>query len=132
MLGRIALLLLILLPLLELYLLVELGRWLGSGWSVVALVVLTAIAGGAFARVQGLRILWNIRRDLSEGRVPSEGLIDGLFVLVGGVLLIVPGILTDLAGLVLLLPFTRRRLKEGLRRRMAEWVRTGSVRFFIW
>lgn len=130
MLGRI-LLGLVLWVLLELYLLVEVGRWLGSGWAVVALVILTGIGGAALARIQGFGIFYRIRRDLAEGRMPQEGLIDGLFVLLGGLLLIMPGILSDLIGIFLLVPMVRRRLKRGLERRMTRWIERGSVRIFI-
>lgn len=130
MLGRLALLF-ILVPLLELYLLIRSGMWLGSGWAVIGLVLITGIGGAALAKAQGLGILQRMRQSLTDGRVPAEGVIDGVFVLVGGLLLLMPGFLTDITGIVLLIPISRRWLKEWLRRKLTHWIETGSVHFYI-
>ena len=123
------LLLFTLVPLVELYLLLYVGSLI-SFWPTVGIVVLTGILGGALARLEGLRVLRRWQRALAEHRVPEDGVSDGLLVLIGGVLLITPGILTDLSGLLLLLPPTRRWLSRQLRRRMERAQAQGRVQSF--
>ena len=105
-----------LVPLLELYILIKIGGYLGA-FPTVALVVLTALLGVVLARFEGLRTLQQIRQSLSQGIVPAEEMVDGVLIFVGGILLIVPGVLTDLFALVLLIPYTRTIFKRWLRRR---------------
>ena len=119
-------LLFVLVPFIELAILVRIGGLIGF-WPTMALVMVTGAAGALLARGQGMRVLGAIQRDLGEGRVPATHLLDGLFVLIGGILLLTPGLLTDLAGLVLLLPFSRARLKRALRSRIERLVRSGRV-----
>jgi len=85
------------LPLLELFILVRMGELVGF-LPTVGLVMLTGFAGATLARVEGLRTLWSIQGDLARGRVPGKALFEGLSILVGGALLLTPGILTDLLG----------------------------------
>jgi UPF0716 protein FxsA len=65
---------------------------------------------------------------LSQGQIPAEELIDGVLILAGGILLLTPGVLTDLFALVLLFPFTRTHFKRWLRRRFDRMVASGNVR----
>jgi len=108
-------------PLLELFILVQVGQWLGL-WPTLALVVVTGACGAALARLEGLRTLWRIRAELNQGHLPAEALFDGFAVLFGGMLLLTPGILTDMLGLAFLLPPTRfvllRRIRASLERRL--------------
>lgn len=97
----------ILIPILEIYVLVESGRLIGA-WPTVLLVVLTGIAGSWLMRHQGLELLRRIQQELTEGRMPAGVLVDGALVLVGGVLLLTPGFCTDLAGFTMIIPGTRR------------------------
>jgi UPF0716 protein FxsA len=119
-------LLFVLLPLLELAILIRLGQALGF-WPTMALVVATGTVGALLARSQGMRVLRAIRADLAAGRVPAGRLVDGLLVLVGGVVLLTPGLLTDIAGLLLLFPASRARFKAGVARRLERMARTGQV-----
>ena len=104
-------------PLVELYLLVVIGAWLGLG-ATILLTLGTGIAGGMLAKSEGLRVWQSWQRALAELRPPDHGVAEGLLVLVGGVLLITPGILTDLAGLLCVVPMSRRRLAAWLVRRV--------------
>jgi UPF0716 protein FxsA len=108
-------------PLLELLILVRLGQWVGF-LPTVGLVLLTGFAGAALARLEGLRTIWKIRGELARGRLPASALFDGMAVLLGGILLLTPGILTDLVGLSFLFPPTRKmliaRIRKGLERRL--------------
>jgi len=110
------LLLFILVPLVELFLLLKLGALIGAG-PTLALVILTGILGGTLARRQGFVVLRRIRQDLQAGILPTEPLLDGLFILAGGLLLLTPGLLTDVAGFLALLPPSRGLLKRWIKRR---------------
>jgi UPF0716 protein FxsA len=114
-------------PLLELYILIKIGGYLGA-FQTIALVVFTAILGIALARFEGLRTLQQIKRSLSQGIVPAEEMVDGVLIFVGGILLITPGVLTDLFALVLLIPYTRTIFKRWLRRRFDRMIAAGNVR----
>jgi UPF0716 protein FxsA len=116
-----------LVPLLELYILIKIGGYLGA-FQTIALVVFTALLGIALARFEGLRTLQQIKRSLSQGIVPAEEMFDGLLIFVGGILLITPGVLTDLFALLLLIPYTRTIFKRWLRRRFDRMVAAGNVR----
>ena len=96
----------ILVPLLELYILIKIGGYLGA-FPTVALVVFTALLGLVLARFEGLKTLQQISQSLSQGIVPAEEMVDGVLIFVGGILLIIPGVLTDLFALILLIPYTR-------------------------
>jgi len=114
------------LPLLELALLLELGRLVGLGPTIL-LVMGTALLGAALARSQGMGVIRRIRGQLSQGNIPTEGLLDGAFVLSGGLLLLTPGLLTDLMGFVFLIPFTRSPLKRWLKRRLERLIQKNAV-----
>lgn len=107
--------LIVVVPLAELYLLVVLGRRFGLG-PIIALLVLTALFGSAVARYEGLRVWKQWLTSLRELRSPAEPLLESVLILLGGVLLVLPGILTDFCGLLLLLPLTRRLFARPLRR----------------
>jgi UPF0716 protein FxsA len=114
-------------PLLELYILIKIGGYIGA-FPTVGLVVLTALLGFVLARFEGLRKLEQIKRSLSLGIVPAEEMLDGVLIFVGGVLLIIPGVLTDLFALILLIPYTRTIFKRWLRRRFDRMIATRNIR----
>lgn len=105
------------LPLLDTVALVLVGSHLGF-WPTVLLVLISGVVGAALAKGQTRSVWASIRRDLSEGRVPSQGLMDAALVFVAGGLLMAPGFLTDFLGLALLIPAARRPLKALVRRRL--------------
>lgn len=114
-------------PLLDLWLLLAIGDAIGF-WPTVGLVLLTGFAGATLARVEGLRVLGEWRAALAAGRLPEAGVLSGVLVLVGAVLLVTPGVLTDVAGLALLVPVTRRLAARGLRAWLDRQLRSGRVR----
>jgi len=124
--GRLILLFTIV-PLAELYILIKIGSHIG-GFNTILLVLMTTVLGALLARLQGLRTLRQIQLSLSQGQIPAEELIDGVLILFGGILLVIPGVLTDLFALVLLLPFTRTYFKRWLRRRFDRMMASGNVR----
>ena len=107
-------------PVAEFALLIEIGRRLGTIETLI-LVFGTGVLGAYLARLEGFRILYQIRRDLDLGRVPAEQLFDGVLVLIAGIALITPGLLTDAAGLLLLFPPTRYPIRAFARRRLEHW-----------
>jgi UPF0716 protein FxsA len=124
------LLIFVLLPLVELGLLIQIGQTIGLGWTL-ALVVATGFLGATLARRQGLRAWLAIQTELREGRMPATALVDGLLILIGGIVLLTPGILTDLAGFALLVPATRTALKRRLRRRFERAIQRGDASFTV-
>ncbi|GJQ59882.1 MAG: hypothetical protein SCALA701_26830 [Candidatus Scalindua sp.] len=103
-------------PLGELYLLLYVGKYLGLFFTIM-IVLITGIFGGFLARSQGLSIYQNIREDLERGIIPTDALLDGLFVLVAGVLLVTPGLITDIVGFLFMIPVLRNLLQKGLKKR---------------
>ncbi|HUU62820.1 MAG TPA: FxsA family protein [Dehalococcoidia bacterium] len=99
-------LLFVLIPLVELAILVYLGTIIGAFYTVL-IVVLTGILGAILTRSQGLATLSRIRSNLQRGILPANELFDGALILVGGLLLLTPGIITDIFGLAVLVPQTR-------------------------
>ena len=100
-------------PLLELYLLYLLAE--ASSWEVTLLVVLgTGMLGAGLARWQGLKTLQRIQAESAAGRVPTGPMVDGVLILVAGIVLVTPGVLTDMVGLLLLIPPVRGLLRGYL------------------
>ena len=120
MFGRL-LILFIIIPLVELYLLVVVGARVGLP-ATILLVILTGAWGAYLAKSQGYSILARIQAETAAGRVPTEELIDGLLVLIGGIVLLTPGLLTDLAGFCLMLPGFRAIIRERVKKKFASQV----------
>ena len=99
----------LLVPLLEIYLLIEIGSLIGAVWTVTA-VVGTAALGAALVRRQGLAALARFRSATQAGELPAVTIIEGLALLVAGALLLTPGFFTDLVGFLLLTPPLRQFL----------------------
>ncbi len=103
-------------PLIELYLLFLIGERIGP-LPTVGLVMVTGFIGASLARSQGLKVWRQIQTELQSGQMPAAELIDGLLVLIGGIVLLTPGLLTDLCGFALMIPAVRAVAKERLSRR---------------
>ena len=117
-----------LLPLAELSLLLRIGEWLGAG-PTVGLVIATGIVGAWLARREGLRTWGRVQADLAAGKMPGEELLHALLVFIAGVVLVTPGVLTDLAGLVLLVRPAREIVARRVRRRLAGQMQFQTVNF---
>jgi UPF0716 protein FxsA len=104
-----------LVPLVELALLIWLAQATDWRWALL-LAVGTGLAGAVLIRHQGRSVWRRVQTELSEGRVPADPLLDAALVLVAGVLLLTPGVLTDVVAVLLLVPWTRRLAKRWLRR----------------
>lgn len=99
------------LPLIELYVLIQVGSEIGA-LSTILLLILTAVVGIWIVRYQGFGVLMRVRDLLDRGEVPAIELLDGALILVAGLCLILPGFVTDSLGFLLLIPPLRRRLIE--------------------
>ncbi len=119
--GRL-LLIFIAVPVVELILIVEIGQRIGS-INTIGLIMGTGIVGAWLARQQGISTLARLRRDLDEGRLPAEPIIDGVLILLAAAVLIAPGVLTDLMGFICLVPACRRLLKYYLKKKFERAVR---------
>ena len=113
-------------PLVELYLLLFIGDFLGL-LPTVAIVLVTGVLGAWLAKREGFRVYRKWQEALAEYRMPEEGVLGGLLVLVGGVLLVTPGVLTDITGLLLLIPPSRRVIAAFMRSRVEKRIQDGSV-----
>ncbi|MEC7948156.1 MAG: FxsA family protein [Myxococcota bacterium] len=112
-------------PSVELYLLLRLGQWLGA-METVMLIIATGAVGATLAKREGLGVLAALQNDARSGLPPAGRLVEGLMVLTGGVLLLTPGVVTDLLGLALIAPVTRRPLAPLLQRWLGARARVGG------
>jgi UPF0716 protein FxsA len=107
----------IVVPLVELYVFVQVGQSIGF-LNTIGLLVLVAFVGAWLTRHEGVGVVQRIRAQMDAGRMPADDLLDGALVLAGGLLLILPGFVTDAVGLLVLFPPTRHALRSILRRRL--------------
>lgn len=102
-------------PLTELWLLIRVGEIIGAS-STLLLVMVTGAVGAYLARQQGIAIIGEFQRKVDGGQMPTDALVEGILVLIGGVLLVTPGIMTDFVGFSLVIPFSRKAIRETLKR----------------
>lgn len=123
---RILVVLFIVIPAIELWGLITVGRVIG-GWATVALVILTGVIGAWLAKQQGLQVIRLVQIQLSRGQMPTDALIDGIMVLIGGVLLLTPGFVTDLIGFLLLIPYTRMIFRHLVKSWLWSLIKSGKI-----
>ncbi|HZK25134.1 MAG TPA: FxsA family protein [Oscillospiraceae bacterium] len=128
MLGRL-LLLMIIVPILEIFLLIEVGQQIGV-LPTVTIVLLTGLLGIMLARTQGFYVLTRIVNSLRKGELPGDDILNGLLVLIGASFLLTPGLITDTAGFILLIPRTRRTVKVWLYYKLTKALKDGTLRIF--
>lgn len=116
---RVFLLLFLLFPLLELTLLIKVGGAIGV-LPTLLLIIGSAVLGSLLLRVAGIATALRARERLARGELPEQEMLEGLLIAVGGGLLLLPGFISDVFGLLCLLPLTRRLLVNKLRQRTAE------------
>ncbi|MGM0830369.1 MAG: FxsA family protein [Bacillota bacterium] len=123
---RYMLLLLIIVPAFEIGLLVLSGQAIGLVPTVL-LIITTGILGAYLAKKQGMETLRKAQQDMQYGQLPGDAIIDGLCILVGGVVLLTPGFITDATGFLLLLPPTRKMFKPFIYKLFKRWINNGNV-----
>lgn len=115
-----------LIPVIELYLLIKIGAVLG-GFNTILLVLMTGFAGAWLARQEGMNTMMRLRTNLNQGLMPAEELMDAVIIFVAGVVLITPGLITDVFGLLLLWPVTRNKFKRMLRKKFDAMKLQGDI-----
>lgn len=110
------------LPLAEIYALIKIGSWLGVLPTIALLLIVSAL-GAVVVKREGLRVLRRMQEQVMAGRMPSNEILDGVCLVLAGLLLVVPGFVTDALGLVLLLPPFRALLRASLKRRNGKKLR---------
>ena len=113
-------------PIAELFLLIEIGRRVGTA-ATLGLIVSTGILGAWLARRQGLGVLRRMQEQTAAGALPASEIVDGVLILVAAAVLMTPGVLTDAFGFLCLVPAFRSMLKRYLRRRFERAVRSGRM-----
>jgi UPF0716 protein FxsA len=113
----------IVVPIVEIYVIIQVGQVIGPWWTILLLIA-DSIVGSWLVRHEGRRAWEALTTAIRSGRMPAKELADGALILVGGTLMISPGFVTDVAGMLLILPFTRplarRLLTRVVSRRLAE------------
>lgn len=112
-------LLFIFVPLIELYTLISIGSVIGSG-NTILLVLTTGAIGAYLAKREGLTVWTKIQSELKAGNLPKNELIDGVLLLLAGVVLITPGIFTDIFGILLLTPLGRKTIRSYMVKRFQQ------------
>jgi UPF0716 protein FxsA len=112
----------IIVPILEMYTLIEIGRWVGA-LPTIGLVVLTGLVGVSLARAQGFAVLSRLKKNLDSGIAPTDELLSGVIILGGALLLLTPGLITDTIGFILLIPYSRSYLVTFLKRYITNNIR---------
>ena len=124
--------LLIVIPLIEIAVIIQVGDWLGIV-NTIGLLIVVSVVGAWLVKRQGLGVLRRIRLQQQAGQVPGAAVFDGALIVVAGALLLFPGFVTDALGLLLLLPPVRAGVRAFLRRRYARRVQVvRSVRTATW
>jgi UPF0716 protein FxsA len=111
----------IVVPLAELYVILQVGEAIGALWTILLLAA-DSLLGSLLLRSQGRTVWGRFNATLAEGRMPHREVIDGVLVVFGGAFLITPGFLTDIVGLLLLIPPTRALIRRLVVRRLGKRV----------
>jgi len=117
--------LLIVIPLIELWLIVQVGIWLGGGTTFLLLLA-GGVGGFYLARMEGRKAWMEVQNQMRLGQPPGHAMLNGLCILLGGILLMIPGFLSDIAGLTLLFPFTRPLYRGAMLRFIERRMRGGG------
>lgn len=117
--------LLILIPAIELWGIIQMGQWIG-GWETIGLLILTGVLGVWMIKTEGRRVWQQAQRQMQAGQVPGHTLLEGLCVLAGGIMLMLPSFISDIIGLTMLFPFTRPIYRMLMYRWLESKVRNGQ------
>ena len=116
----------IVVPLIELYFLLEISQLIGV-FTTVMIIVFTGAAGVSIAKRQGYQVINNIRSTLNSGEMPTDDLISALLILIGGVTLLTPGFITDITGFLLILPGSRDLIGALVKKYFLKYVKENKV-----
>lgn len=118
---RLLFVLFLLVPLIEIYVLIQVGDVIGAGWTIFA-VVATAVLGAVLLRQQGFSTLQKAQQKMAQGQIPATAMFEGVMLLFSGALLLTPGFVTDSIGFALLVPAIREVIINSM-------IATGAYRF---
>ncbi len=116
----------LIIPIVEIFILIKSGEIIGI-FPTIILVILTAVIGAALLRQQGLSTLARFQKNMSQGKLPAQELVEGILLAVGGALLMTPGFVTDTIGFLCLLPFSRKLMATTIIKKSAEKVKSGVI-----
>ncbi|NMD70732.1 membrane protein FxsA [Bacillus sp. DNRA2] len=119
-------LLIIIIPAAEIGFLMFSGKMIGI-LPTIALIILSGVVGAYLAKQQGLETLRKAEEQMRYGNMPGDAILDGICVLIGGTLLLTPGFISDFAGLLLLIPFTRVFFKKLIGSALMNWFNKGRI-----
>lgn len=118
-----------LIPLAELYVLFKVAK-ITSWLFTILLVIITGVLGAYLAKQEGRQIIYRIQNEINNGKMPGKELVNGLCVLIGGALLLTPGIITDVIGFSLIIPITRIIYRNWIIKILNNAINRGSVNVF--
>lgn len=113
-------------PIVELALLIKIGQYIGVGYTL-GIIIVTGVTGAYLAKMQGLLTLRRIQDEVNQGIMPADKLFDGVLILCSGILLLTPGLITDLIGFMGLIPLTRNLFKQWLKQKIKDMIAQGKV-----
>lgn len=119
--------LIIAIPAAEIGLLLFSGKTIGV-WPTLLLIILTGVIGAYLAKREGLQTIRKAQEQLQYGQIPGEALLDGICILAGGILLLLPGFITDISGFLMLFPPTRRVFKILLINSLRKKIQRGNIK----
>jgi len=114
-------------PVIELYVIIKIGGMIGA-LNTILIILTTAVIGAYLAKQQGLMVIGNIRQAVQESRVPGRELLHGLIVLLGGLMLLTPGFITDILGISALIPPVRDFYINLVRKLILNKIESGDWR----
>ncbi len=114
-----------LVPLAELTILIKIGSIFGV-WHTIFVVIITGIMGAYLARNQGIRVMAELNTTFARGQMPTDPLIEGGLVLLSAAFLVTPGVLTDTIGFILVIPRTRKIVRDWLKKYLSKKMKDGA------
>jgi UPF0716 protein FxsA len=119
----------IVIPATEIFVLLSIGKLIG-GWETFALILVSGFLGAYLSKREAKRVWEYAQHRLSKGEIPTDSILDGICIFAGGLLLLTPGFITDISGLLLVLPFTRPIAKLLLLKLIRRMIGRGNMHFY--
>jgi len=116
----------IIIPAVEIWGIIKMAHWIGGGPTFL-LILITGFAGAYFAKMEGRKALVDVQRQMQTGQPPGHAMLNGLCILAGGLLLLLPGFFTDIIGITLLFPLTRPFYRLTILRWLERKLRGGTL-----
>jgi len=116
----------VLVPIVELFILLEVGKNIGVIFTIT-IVIFTGVFGAYLVKTQGFNLLFSIKTKINSGVIPTDSLIEGLLVLIGGTFLITPGLITDIIGFLLIIPQSRIFIFKYVKRWIMHKIREHDI-----